>query len=188
LTEAKRSHIKALFPRINDIKDSEIREKVVSVWLSAWEKSSFARIEDISQWEPTKEELEISNVAHTNQVVECAMAIANVVEREQGIRIDNDALIAAAILHDVDKMLMFDPSVKKEKAQESTIGNYLPHTAIGTHLLLEAELPIEIVHIVASHSTKHSSIPPKTTEAVILYHADLVLSRTWKIFKKIDVS
>jgi len=182
--DGKEKHIRELFPRLNDIKDLEIRKKVISVWLEAWQESEFENIADMSQWEPQKDVINLSNVEHTNQVVECAIAIARVVQTEQGIAIDMDTLMAAALLHDVDKLLMFAPQTGKT----TPIGNFLPHTGIGSYLALRADLPLRIVHAIAAHSPNYSSIPPKTIEAVILYHADLVLTETWRTAKNIDIS
>ena len=182
--EEKEQYIQKLFPRINDIKDVDIREKVISVWWGAWKESAFAKIEDLSQWEPAKEKLNISNVEHTNQMVECAIAIAQVVEREQNVKINMDTLIAASILHDADKILMFDPSSGKT----TPMGTYLPHTGIAGHLALQAGLPMEIVHAIASHSTHYSSLPPKTPEAVILSNADHLMTELWTIFRNIETS
>ena len=182
--KAKQDYIKKLFPRINDIKDAEIREKVVSVWWEAWKESKFSKIEQVSQWEPSREKLDISNVEHTNQVVECAFAIAQVADREQNLNINMDTLIAASILHDIDKILMFDPST----GDTTPLGNYLPHTGIAAHLALQAGLPIEIVHAIVSHSPNYSSVPPKTIEAVILYNADHIVTKLWTISRNIDVS
>ena len=182
--EAKKDYIKKLFPRVNDIKDLEIREKVVSVWWDAWKESKFSGIEHLSQWEPSREKLNISNVEHTNQVVECAIAIAQVVERMQNLNINMDTLIAASILHDVDKILMFDPST----GDATPLGTYLPHTGIAAHLALQAGLPPDVVHAIASHSPNYSSVQPKTIEAVILYNADHVVTKLWTISRNIDIS
>jgi putative nucleotidyltransferase with HDIG domain len=177
-------YIEELFPGLKDIESSEIREKVISVWLDAWKECEFDKIEDLSQWEPIKEKLNISNVEHTNQVVACAIAIAGVVKREQGVRIDMDTLIASAILHDVDKLLIFHPSTGKT----TPMGGFLAHTAIGCHLALKAGLPLEIVHAIASHSRNYSSTPPNSAEAAILYHADHVVTETWRMSRDIEVS
>lgn len=182
--EAKQGYIKTLFPRIDDIKDAEIREKVVSVWWDAWKASTFSQIEDASQWEPSREKLNISNVEHTNQVVECAIAIAQVGEREQKLKINMDTLIAASILHDVDKLLMFEPST----GDTTALGTYLPHTGIGAHLALQAGLPLEVVHAIGSHSPTYSPVPPKTLEAVIVYHADQVVTKLLTVSRDIDIS
>jgi hypothetical protein len=182
--KAKQDYIKKLFPRLNDIRDIETREKVVSVWWHAWKESKFSTIEDLSQWEPSREKLNISNVEHTNQVVECAIAIARVVERVQNLNINMDTLIAASILHDADKILMFDPST----GDTTPLGTYLPHTGIAGHLALQAGLPIDVVHAIASHSPNYSSVPPKTIEAVILYNADHIVTKLWTISHNIDIS
>ena len=182
--DKKREHIKEMFPRISDIEDPEIREKVVSVWLEAWTGSDFDRIEDAGQWEPIKETLTISNVEHTNQVVECGIAMAEVVEREQGVKINKDTLIAAAILHDVDKLLIFHEA----SGTTTQMGSKLAHTAIGSHLALKAGLPLEIAHAIGSHSSNYSTISPRTPEAVILYHADHALTQMWAISRNIDLS
>jgi putative nucleotidyltransferase with HDIG domain len=182
--DTKEKHIRDAFPRINDIGNPEIKEKVISVLLNALTASEFGDIEEMSQWEPLKEKLQISNVTHTNQVVECAIAIAQVVTRNQGIEVDMDTLIASAILHDVDKLLMFEP----EKGNTTRMGTYVPHTTIGAHLALKADLPLEVVHAIAAHSPNYSSIAPKSVEAVILYHADLVMTETWRTARKIELS
>lgn len=181
--EKNGQYIQRLFPRIIDIKDVDIRVKVISVWRDAWKKSAFSEIEDLSQWQPAKEEISISNIDHTNQVVECAIAIAKVVEREQNVKINMDTLIAASILHDADKILMFDPS----SGEATPMGTYLPHTGISSHLALQAGLPLEIVHAIASHSPAYSSLPPKTPEALILHSADLVMTKLWSVSRNIDI-
>jgi len=79
---------------------------------------------------------------------------------------------------------MFYPKTGKT----TPMGNYLPHTGIGSYLALKADLPLKIVHAIAAHSPNYSSIPPKTIEAVILYHADHVLTETWRTAKNIDLS
>jgi len=110
--DKKREHIKEMFPRISDIEDPEIREKVVSVWLEAWTGSDFDRIEDAGQWEPIKETLTISNVEHTNQVVECGIAMAEVVER-------GDEVVLRVMSIDALRQRM-SLSLKRVSAQERT--------------------------------------------------------------------
>ena len=182
--EEKENYIQRLFPRVNAINDPEIRKKVIDLWWGTWKESDFKRIEDLSQWQSMKEKLDISNVEHTNQVVECALAMASVVERDQGIKVERDTLIAGAILHDIDKLLIFhQPSGETTKMEM-----HLAHTTIGAHLALKAGLPLGIVHVIAAHSANHSSTSPKSVEAVIVYHADHVVTETWRIAKNIDIS
>jgi len=182
--EEKENYIRRLFPRVNDINDDEILKKVIDLWWETWKESDFERIEDLSQWQPVKEKLNISNVEHTNQVVECALAMATVVEGRQGVKIERDTLIAGAILHDIDKLLIFRPT----SGETTQMGNRLAHTTIGAHLALKAGLPLGIVHAIAAHSSNYSTMSPKSVEAVIVYHADHAVTETWIMAKDIDIS
>ncbi|MFH1672038.1 MAG: HD domain-containing protein [Pseudomonadota bacterium] len=181
--EEKENYIQRLFPRVNDINDDGIRKKVIDLWWGTWKESDFERIEDLSQWPPVKEKINISNVDHANQVVECALAMADVVERDQGVKIERDTLIAGAILHDIDKLLIFHQT----SGETTRMGNHLAHTTIGAHLALQAGLPLGIVHTIAAHSSHYSSISPKSIEAVIVCYADQAVTETWRIAKNIDI-
>jgi 23S rRNA maturation-related 3'-5' exoribonuclease YhaM len=105
--EEGKNYVEKLFPRIKDIKDEGLRNKVVNVWLRAWKMSDYKKIEDHSAYEPEEAKIQLSNVDHTNQVVEGVIAVANVVDRTQQIKINIDYLIAGAILHDIDKILLY---------------------------------------------------------------------------------
>ena len=180
----KENYIQRLFPRINDINNPDIREKAIDLWWETWKESDFEKIENLSQWQPMKEKLGISNVEHTNQVVECALAMADVIERVQGLQVERDTLIAGAILHDIDKLLIFHQS----SGETTPMGSHLVHTTIGAHLALKAGLPLEIVHVIAAHSSNYSSLSPKSVEAAVVYHADHVVTETWTITKNVDIS
>jgi putative nucleotidyltransferase with HDIG domain len=182
--EDKRNYIKTLFPRIKDIRDEGLRNKVVNVWLKAWEMSHCDKVETSSAWPPEKAKIQLSNVEHTNQVVECAIAVANIVERTQQVNINLDHLIAAAILHDVDKIIEFDEAT----GRLSTFGQLFGHTSLGISLALEQALPIEIVHAIGTHSPIYSKHPPKTHEALILSHVDKMMMQNWLMSRKVDIS
>jgi putative nucleotidyltransferase with HDIG domain len=182
--EEKRNYIKALFPRIADIRDEDLRKKVVNVWLKAWEMSDCERIEASSAWPPEKAKIQLSNVEHTNQVVECAIAVANILERTQQININLDYLIAAAILHDVDKLIEFDEAT----GQLTSFGQFFGHTSLSICLALEEALPLEIVHAIGTHSPIYSKHPPKTHEALILFHVDKMMMQNWLMSRKVDIS
>lgn len=177
-------YIEKLFPRLNDIKDDELKKKVASVWLEAWEASRYEKIEDLSQWEAEREKINISNVDHTNQVVECGLAVADVVERTQNISVDRDVLIAASILHDVDKILMFDPS----NGESTPEGRYLPHSGLGSGMVLNAGLPLAVAHAIAAHSPNYSAVKPKTPEAVIVAGADHLVTTVWNVSRNVEIS
>jgi putative nucleotidyltransferase with HDIG domain len=180
--EGKRNYIKTLFPRIKDIRGEGLRDKVVNVWLKAWEMSDCDKIETSSAWPPEKGKIQLSNVEHTNQVVEC-VAVA-IVERTQQVNINMDYLIAAAVLHDVDKIIEFDEAT----GQLSTFGQLFAHTSLAISLALEQALPLEIVHAIGAHSPIYSKNSPKTHEALILSHVDKMMMLNWLMSKKVDIS
>ena len=180
----EREYIKGLFPRINDITDEGIREKVVNVCLRAWKMSDYDRIEVHSAWPPEGAKLGLSNVDHTNQVVECAIAVAKVIEETQKIKINLDYLIAAAVLHDIDKLLLFH----KATGQATRFGQLFAHTTLSAALALEEKLPLEIVHAIGTHSPNFSQLSPKTHEALILRYIDPMMIQNWIMHKKISVS
>jgi putative nucleotidyltransferase with HDIG domain len=180
----KRHYVKSLFPRLGDINDDTIREKVINVWLRAWELSDCNTIEDISAWPPEQEKLQLTNVEHTNQVVECVIAVADVIYNTQKVKVNMDYLIAAAILHDVDKILLF----KKETGQLTPSGKFIAHISLSISLALEQGLPLEVIHAIGTHSPNYSAMPAKTHEALILSRADKMMMDNWIMSKKIDIS
>lgn len=182
--EEEKIYIENLFPRIDHIKDEDLRDKVINVWLKAWKMSDYKKIEDHSSWPPAREKLQLSNVEHTNQVVECAIAVADVIERTQKIKINLDTLIAAAILHDVDKIILFHESTGKL----TPFGKLLTHTHLSHFLALEEKLPVEVIHAISAHSSTYSNNPPKTPEALIISKLDSLMMFNWIMVKKIDVS
>lgn len=182
--QGKQNHIRGLFPRIQDIKDKKLADKVVNVWLRAWEMSNCENIEEFSAWPPEEEKLQLTNVEHTNQVVECVIAVANIVDKTQGIRLNLDYLIAASILHDVDKILLFN----KKNGQLTPYGKYIAHIGLSLFLALEQDLPLEVVHAISTHSPNYSAMSAKTHEALVLSHADRMMMDNWIMSKKIDIS
>ena len=180
----ERNYIEELFPRIRDIKDDDLRNKVINVWLKAWKMSDYKRIEDHSSWPPEREKIQLSNVEHTNQVVECAIAVAKVIEQTQKIKINLDTLIGAAILHDVDKIILFHESTGKL----TPFGKLLTHTHLGSFLALEENLPSEVVHAIGAHSPTYSKDSPQTPEALIISKLDPLMMFNWIMSKKIEVS
>jgi HD superfamily phosphodiesterase len=56
------------------------------------------------------------------------------------------------------------------------MGRQCPHAVAGAALARAEGLPEEVAHIIEAHSTKFSPFPPKSIEALIARHADLVVA------------
>ena len=67
-------------------------------------------------------------------------------------------LIAAAILHDVDKIVEFYETT----GRLTSCGQLFDHTSIAISLALEQALPLEIIHAIGTHSPIYSKHPPNT--------------------------
>ncbi len=158
--------IEELFPEINEIEDSELREKVKAVWEYAikkggWENFDLRKIPFTLLIE-TKRDL----ITHTRTVTRMAMAVA----RERG-DVRMDYIIAGGLLHDVAKLLEFE--LKDGKVVKSEYGKRIRHPVGGAMLAEKFELPYEIAHIIAAHS-KEGEFVTRIPEAVIIHHCDFI--------------
>lgn len=183
MKKGERDRLKALFPALRQIRDARLREGVVDVWLRAWKDSNFKSVEGPSQWEPHRDEIRLSNVEHTNQVTLCALAMAGVIEETQEMKVNRDYLIAGALLHDVDKFLLFDART----ASPSLLGKQFSHTFFSGHLALAAGLPSEVAHIAAAHSPNFSPMEPQSVEALIVRQADFLMAGSWTLKRKVKI-
>jgi putative nucleotidyltransferase with HDIG domain len=183
MRDSDRSRLEDFIPGLAEIHDLSLREKVVDVWLKAWQESNFENIDSPSQWEAHRDEVRMSNVEHTNQVTQCAISVAKIIEETQKIKINFDYLIAGALLHDVDKFLISDAKT----GDLSPMGKQFSHSFLGAHLVLAAGLPPEVAHIVASHSLYSSSMEPQSIEALIVRESDGLMFKSWYLKQNIKV-
>jgi len=167
--------IEKLFSQqLKKIKDSDLRRKVVEVWVNAAEKGG---------WEPA--ELEkipftlltqtkgINLIEHTIAVTEGAVGLAAAMKenyREMPFEVNLDWLIAGGLLHDVGKLLEFEKT-KDGKYKKSHSGKCARHPVSGAILVARAGLPDEIVNIVACHA-KEGEGRPQRVETVLIHQAD----------------
>ncbi len=168
----EKEYIERLFPAVKDISDADLREKVCQLWVQMWRGSNFEKIEDLSQWEPARDIVNWTNVEHTNEVTRCAATIGRLFEEMYPIKVNLDYIIAGAILHDVDKLALFD----SKTGSHIDRGEKFSHANYGAHAALAIGLPQDVAHIIGSHSANYSSTEPRTVEAVIVRQADHVIA------------
>lgn len=111
---------------------------------------------------------------HTKALANLCIRTAEVIEKNYGIPINYDHLIAAAILHDITKIFEWK---RGEQGLEHT-GILLDHTMLCVAELYHREFPEGVIHIVASHFGEGGPTPPRNFEALILHHLDTLLSVT----------
>ncbi len=152
------------FPEINEIKDEELRKKVIKTWTMAMERGGWKDLKGIPYTLVIETDREF--VEHTRMVTKTAMAVAFAREG-----LDMDYVIAAALLHDVGKLLEF--TVKDGKVVKSDYGKMIRHPVSGAILASEAGLPDEIVHAIVAHSKEGDAVK-RTPLAVLIHHADFI--------------
>ena len=170
--KADSSYVEKLFPAMKKIKDESIREKVVEAFLRGLQDGVYEKIEECPFWAPWRQKVEWSLVDHVNQVTACAMAIGDVVKEVQGIDVKMDHLIAGALLHDLDKLVGFTVD-----GEPTEITSKTPHGFYSAHVAMDVDLPLDVVHMILSH-TAVSVQGPKTIEALILHYADYCIADT----------
>jgi len=159
-----RDDLEKIFPELQEIKDTDLRDKVIEVWLLAIEESGFKDLANIpfTLLAPTKTTL----VDHTRRVTQMAMAIAKI-----RADLNYDVVVAGALTHDVGKLLEY-----KEHAGsfvKSDYGKLVRHPVSGYGLAVEVGLPVEVAHVIAAHSDEGEKVK-RTPEAILIHHCDFI--------------
>lgn len=111
---------------------------------------------------------------HTVALTELCSRVADTFEKNYGIPINRDYMIAAAILHDM--MHLFE--YKKTKAGIEHTGILLDHSMLAVAELYHRGFPESVIHVVASHFGEGGPTPPRSFEALIFHYLDTLLSLT----------
>ncbi|MGA7836780.1 MAG: HDIG domain-containing metalloprotein [Ignavibacteriaceae bacterium] len=163
-----------IWPEINWIKNSDLKEKVTSCWIYAIDNSVLS-IDDLNKipFSLLLKDCKISFMNHKRTCVQLAVDMANTMQKNFGdeIKIDMDILIAGAILIDVGKLLEYE--MKDGKLATSNAGKLVRHPFSGLAIADRFGLPAEIQHIIATHS-KEGDLGQRTVESIIVHHADFV--------------
>jgi len=168
--------VKKLWPELEWIKDSSLREKTARTWELALERSVL-KVEDLDKIPFTLlcgPDLKVSFMAHKRCVVHIARECGeNMIQFfVSSLPVNMDVLIAGAILADVGKMLEYELD-KDGKAVQGKYGQYLRHPFSGVSLAEECSVPPEVCHIIAAHAHE-GDLVERTTEAYIVHHADFM--------------
>lgn len=164
------------------IQNSELRDKVIAFIkdpkLSNPDFQKYPR-EDI---EKVRTPFSVSNLGvverdllnHTIAVTELCMKTADSIEKNYGIKINKDHLLAGALLHDIMKIFEW----KTEEKRTEPTGILLDHTMLAVAEFYYRGFPENVIHIIASHFGEASPTPPRNYEALILHYVDTLLSLT----------
>jgi putative nucleotidyltransferase with HDIG domain len=168
--------VKRVFPELGEIKDSRLRTVVAQIWTETAAEMSWASLEEIPK--NTTGESGRNLVDHIRGVTQMAMQICEIAKTLHGKPYDRDVMVAAGLLHDVSKLVEYEPDPDKpgdnklpRAGRQSRIGKNIQHGVYAAHKMLAKGLSPELVHLVITH-THASNKRGKTWEAAALFYAD----------------
>ena len=161
----EKSVIETCFSELQWIKNKDLRDKVVQVWVEAADRGKWKTLDNV----PFTLLFEDSGLLtdHTKRITNLAKSIFDVRDEDM----NEDYLIAGALLHDVGKLLEYE--IKDGEVVKSEFGKKMRHPVSGSKLAEELELPDEVVHIIFAHSHEGDNIG-RSPEAIIVHHCDFI--------------
>jgi len=183
-----REAVARLWPEIQWIGDTKLREQVTATWIRALERSPL-KPDDLNHIPFTLlvPNCPITFMEHKRCVVHIARESAKAMQQFMGrsLPVDIDTVIAGAILADVGKLLEYELG-PDGKSRQSERGEALRHPFTGVALALECGVPDPVCHIIAAHAAE-GDLVKRTTEAYIVHHADFMAFLPFKNPKNVKV-
>lgn len=157
------------------IGDEDLRGKVVKTFVLACRRGNWGSVDALKKMPFTllTDTFGVNFVEHTIAVTEGAAALGRAQAEAYGqlpYAIDFDRLYAGALLHDVGKLLEFEPD-GRGGYRKSLPGQYARHPVSGAILASECGLSGDILNIIVCHA-KEGEGRPQVVEAVLIHQAD----------------
>lgn len=166
--------IHQLWPELDWIKNTDLRDRVTQAWARAFELSPL-KPEDLKHIPFTLlvPNCPVTFMEHKRCVVHIARRSAEAMRDFMGhaLAIDMDTVIAGAILADVGKLLEYENV--DGKTRQSERGEFLRHPFTGVALAMECGVPDRVCHIIAANAAE-GDLVQRSTEATIVHHADFM--------------
>jgi putative nucleotidyltransferase with HDIG domain len=175
-----REEVERLWPELEWIQDSDLREAVLQTWIRAFDEGSLEP-DDLHHIPFTLliPDCPATFMEHKRCVVHVARRSAEAMQDFLGraLPIHLDVVIAGAILADVGKLLEYEKVFGK--AVQSERGRNLRHPFTGVHLAMACGVPDNVCHIIATHAAE-GDLVKRSTEAFIVHHADFMSFEPFK--------
>ena len=156
-------------PAIERLHDETLRTAVLQTWEASMKASPFDHLDQVPQ-SPVMADRGL--LRHVNEVNERALDMIELAREHYTLQFDEDVALATAILHDVDKPLIFRFDGTAFGAAPGT--KLTDHGSIGADLALAHGVPHSIADLVRVHSPFASTGLPGTIEGTIVHYADFV--------------
>lgn len=176
MVDTRRERVEAAFPALDVIEDQELHDGVVTAWVRSLDETDW-ELPEVPWFPPTQHDLDLPDerlVDHVNDVCHLAIDVADGLATRRPTSLSRDMVVAGALVHDISKLYEFDPE------GDTPVYELLGHSPYGVHVVLDAGLPVELAHIVLSH-TDQTNVSPATVEAEIVRRADQVAAAAIKL-------
>ena len=151
LDENIRKGVEESFPSLVDIKNEELRNKVIDAWTYSLQINGYTKVEEMPGSGMPEASALGDQSMHINAVVYNALSIYDNLSKAYHVDLglDRELLLACAICHDIGKPYEYN---KENRARwfsnkKSTGFPNVRHPAYGAFIALTAELPEEVVHV-----------------------------------------
>ncbi len=156
-------------PAIDLLGDAGLQAAVRHTWDAALARSPYDSLDEVPQspFMPKR-----SLCLHVNEVNERTLNVMELAEAQFGLALDRDLALATAILHDVDKPLLYRLVDGEFGYADGVLLS--DHGALGARLCLEHGVPAAVADLVRVHSPFASVGLPGTVEGTIVHYADFI--------------
>jgi len=168
--------VETLFQKqLNNIQNRALRKKVIKTWVAACRRGGWKSVKELKKipFSLMTKTYGINLIEHTIAVTEGAVALGKAqteAYKKLPYNIHFDRLYAGGLLHDVGKLLEFEPD-GTGGYRKSRSGKYARHPVSGAVLASEQNISEDIINTIACHSNEGEG-HPKLIETVLIHQAD----------------
>jgi putative nucleotidyltransferase with HDIG domain len=170
---AYEAQVREAFPELEDVADTDLRERVVEAWVLALERGGWKQITDVPYaWNID----EVSNVEHVRGVTRIARDTAAEQASFHDASPDVDVVLAACLLHDVGKCYEYPAFVDDDLLLDpdpTYVSEEIPHSLSGYALAHEVGCPLAVQRAIPHFI---GEIPTRTLEAELVKSANAASS------------
>ena len=178
-TETERKILMKQLPLISLISDDTLRDLVIEVWVRLWRESPYDNISEVPNFTRELSKGDETLMRHTNAVAKMSEAAAHEFQEVYGLSLNYDNLLAGAILHDVDKLVLYGR--QGDSVELTELGRKVTHGEYGALMAKQIGLPEQVVNIIASHSVVKRDTLPASIEAVLVSCCDGTVFQSYRL-------
>jgi putative nucleotidyltransferase with HDIG domain len=181
VNEEIREGVLRSMPMINQIKNADLREKVLDAWALTLSLNGFNDLAEVHAL-PGYGHF-CPQPKHIQAVAKMALALADIYDEylDEPLGLDRDLLLVCALCHDLGNPYEYNEE-KRRRWQEDPGKEGFPclrHTFFGAHIALLVGLPDIVAQANACHSQEGTFIT-RSVSTQLLFHVDDMF---WKVIK-----